>query len=98
MGKLPRVNSKLGVKSLDLIANVKQLLAEEIVNWVDEQNITQVKAAALLGVTQPRLSNLMRGRLEVFSTDSLLEILQKAGYVPCLTSEEGKLTIQMILV
>ncbi len=96
MGTLPRVNSKLGVQALALKDDIKTLLADAIVSWVEEKNITQVKAAALLGLTQPRLSNIMRGRLEVFSVESLMDCLQTAGYVFCLTSEDDKLTIQMI--
>jgi predicted XRE-type DNA-binding protein len=40
---------------------------------------TQKQAAAQLGVTQPRISDLMRGKLSVFSIDSLVELLTRAG-------------------
>jgi len=40
---------------------------------------TQKEAAAQLGVTQPRISDLMRGKLEVFSIDGLIGLLAKAG-------------------
>lgn len=81
---------------MSLRDDVKKLLADAIVSWVEEQKVTQVKSAALLGMTQPRLSNLMKGKLEVFSVDSLMDCLNAAGYVFCLTSEDDKLTIQMI--
>lgn len=76
--------------------NVKQLLADEIVRWVKEQDITQVKAAEILGLTQPRLSNLMRGRLSVFSVDALMETLQAAGYEFRLRTEKDRLDITMV--
>jgi predicted XRE-type DNA-binding protein len=40
---------------------------------------TQTEASSLLGVTQPRVSDLVRGKIELFSIDSLVEMLAKAG-------------------
>jgi predicted XRE-type DNA-binding protein len=40
---------------------------------------TQKEAAMQLGVTQPRISDLMRGKLSVFSIDGLIGLLLKAG-------------------
>jgi predicted XRE-type DNA-binding protein len=39
--------------------------------------LTQVQAAALLRVTQPRVSDLLRGRLDLFSTDTLIDMLAR---------------------
>lgn len=36
-------------------------------------------AAHLLGVTQPRISDLMRGRLNLFSLDALVDMADRAG-------------------
>ena len=41
--------------------------------------LTQSEAAQLLGVTQPRISDLMRGKIERFSVDTLIAMLGKAG-------------------
>ena len=46
---------------------------------IKQQGWTQKEAAAHLGVTQPRISNLMRGRLDLFSLDSLAAMLALAG-------------------
>ena len=46
---------------------------------IREQKLTQVKAAKLLGVTQPRVSDLMRGRIDLFSIDSLVDMLATLG-------------------
>jgi predicted XRE-type DNA-binding protein len=43
------------------------------------RGLTQVKAARLLHVTQPRVSDLLRGRLDLFSTDSLIDMLARLG-------------------
>ena len=41
--------------------------------------LTQVQAAKLLHVTQPRVSDLLRGRIDLFSTDSLIDMLARLG-------------------
>ena len=43
------------------------------------RDLTQAKAATLLPVTQPRVSNLLRGRLDLFSTDTLIDMLARLG-------------------
>ncbi|WP_344701986.1 helix-turn-helix domain-containing protein, partial [Halomonas cibimaris] len=45
-----------------------------------DQGWTQTSAAKKLGVSQPRISNLMNGKIDKFSVDMLLEILFKLGY------------------
>ncbi len=46
---------------------------------IERRGLTQVKAARLLGVSQPRISDLVRGRIDRFSVDSLIEMLGHAG-------------------
>jgi predicted XRE-type DNA-binding protein len=41
--------------------------------------MTQAQAAKLFGVTQPRISDLMRGKIELFAIDSLVGMLATAG-------------------
>jgi predicted XRE-type DNA-binding protein len=40
---------------------------------------TQVKAGKILRVTQPRISDLLRRRIDLFSTDSLIDMLARLG-------------------
>lgn len=40
---------------------------------------SQTEIAKLLGITQPRVSNLAKGRLDLFSLDTLVEMLDKLG-------------------
>jgi predicted XRE-type DNA-binding protein len=51
------------------------------------RGLTQAQAAELLGVTQPRVSDLLRGRVELFSADALIDILARLGIrVPIVAS------------
>ncbi len=54
-------------------------LANEVIEQLRTHKLTQSKAAELLGVTQPRISDLMRGRLDLFSLDSLVDMGDKIG-------------------
>lgn len=46
---------------------------------VDGWKVTQGVAARRLGVTQPRMNDLLRGRINKFSVDALMKIAQSAG-------------------
>lgn len=46
---------------------------------IESYKLTQRQAAKLFGVTQPRISNLVRGRIELFSIDTLVDMLAAAG-------------------
>ena len=46
---------------------------------IQSQGLKQAEAAKLLGVTQPRVSDLMRGRLDLFSVDTLIDMLARLG-------------------
>ena len=41
--------------------------------------LSQAAAAKLFGVTQPRVSDLMRGKINLFALDALVNMLAKAG-------------------
>jgi predicted XRE-type DNA-binding protein len=41
--------------------------------------LTQSEAAKLMRVSQPRVSDLLRGRLDLFSTDTLIDMLARLG-------------------
>ena len=54
-------------------------LAAEVLRLIRSPKMTQVTAAKRLGVTQPRVSDLVRGRIELFSIDGLVSMLAHAG-------------------
>jgi predicted XRE-type DNA-binding protein len=51
----------------------------EITKLIESKGLTQAAAAELLGVTQPRISDLVRGKIDRFSVDTLIEMLGRAG-------------------
>lgn len=46
------------------------------------QGMTQAQAAELFGVTQPRISDLVRGKINLFSLDTLIDMAATAGMAP----------------
>lgn len=47
--------------------------------YVETSGETQARAGKRLGLTQPRLSDLLRGRIEKFSLDALVNMLARVG-------------------
>ena len=46
---------------------------------VESWKVTQAKAAKRLGVNQPRMNDLVRGRIDKFSLDALMKLACRAG-------------------
>jgi predicted XRE-type DNA-binding protein len=61
----------------DAAANmrIRAELMIEVQHYVERNRLTQVNAAKRLGITQPRLNDLLRGRIEKFSVDALVNML-----------------------
>ena len=47
--------------------------------FIEDRGLLQSRAARLLGVSQPRVSDLVRGRIELFSIDALVQMLGRVG-------------------
>jgi predicted XRE-type DNA-binding protein len=58
---------------------IRSNLMVQLRKLIKRQGLTQAKAAALFGVTQPRISDLVRGRIDLFSIDTLVDMLAHAG-------------------
>lgn len=54
---------------------VKAKLAQRLARIVAERGWTHARAAETMGIGQPKVSDLMRGRLDGFSTDRLIRLL-----------------------
>lgn len=54
-------------------------LAKQIAEIIERQGLSQAEAAELMGIDQPKVSALVRGRLSGFSTDRLLRCLMLLG-------------------
>jgi predicted XRE-type DNA-binding protein len=46
---------------------------------IAREGLSQSRAARLLGVTQPRISDLLRGKIELFGLDTLVNMAVAAG-------------------
>ncbi len=58
---------------------VRSELMDKITALIEENGWTQVEAARRCGVTQPRISDLLRGRISRFSLDALVNIATALG-------------------
>ncbi|MBS0456281.1 MAG: XRE family transcriptional regulator [Proteobacteria bacterium] len=68
-------------------AEVMRLRAEVMIRleqFVRDQGWTQAEAARRLGVTQPRISRLLKGASDEFSLDMLVTLAARAGLHPAL--------------
>ena len=52
--------------------------------WLEKSGMTQAEAADVLGVTQARVSDLKRGKINRFSMDLLVRLAARAGLKPKL--------------
>ena len=68
--KNPVMAANLKARSSVMIA-----IEQTVKSW----NLSQVTAAKRLGLTQPRLNDLLRGRINKFSLDALITVASKAG-------------------
>ncbi len=58
---------------------VKAQLATKIGDIIKRRKLTQIQAAELLGITQPKLSGLLRGQFRGISESKMLECLTRLG-------------------
>lgn len=72
------VFADLGLANPDELL-VKAELARKISEIITKQHMTQAEAAKLMGIDQPKISALMRGKLSGFSTERLFRFLNALG-------------------
>ncbi|MEK7406311.1 MAG: XRE family transcriptional regulator [Acidobacteriota bacterium] len=58
---------------------IRSAMIRALIAFVRKNKLTQARAARLLGVSQPRISDLMRGKIHLFSIDNLVKLLAAAG-------------------
>ena len=58
---------------------VRSELMAKLQAVITARGVKQGEAAEILGVTQPRVSDLMRGRIDLFNTEMLIDMLSKLG-------------------
>lgn len=59
---------------------LKAQLAVQINRFIEQKGWTQVQAAEVIELPQPKVSLLLRGRLDGFSVERLLTILRRLGH------------------
>ncbi len=67
-------------------------LMMELSTVIQSSGMTQSDAAALFGVTQPRVSDLMRGKINLFSLDTLIDMAATAGMSPTVKVSKPKVS------
>jgi len=72
------VYADLGVADAEEML-VKAQLASKIAEIIKLRKLTQTQASSLLGMTQPKLSNLLRGRFRGISETKMLECMTLLG-------------------
>lgn len=70
LGFDPQEAQNLQLRSQTMIA---------LLQWFKASGLTQVAAAKVLGVTQPRLNQLLKGKIDIFSLDALVNMATNAG-------------------
>jgi len=58
---------------------LRSALMSALKNHISRAGLSQAQAAKLLGVTQPRVSDLMRGKINLFGLDALVNMAAAAG-------------------
>lgn len=58
---------------------LRSTLMMALKNHLARADMSQAEAAKLLGVTQPRVSDLMRGKINLFGLDALVNMAAAAG-------------------
>ena len=72
------VFADLGLPNSDEML-VKAELVSKIGEIIETRNLTQMDAAEILGIDQPKVSALIRGKLAGFSTERLFRFLNHAN-------------------
>jgi len=63
---------------------IRAALLRGLERWLANSNLTQVEAAKVLGITQARVSDIKRGKINQFSMDLLVRLAARAGLRPKL--------------
>ena len=69
---------------------IRSELMIKIEKLLKARGLTQSAAAKIMQVSQPRVSDLLRGRLDLFSTDTLIDMLARLGVTVRLAFASSK--------
>jgi predicted XRE-type DNA-binding protein len=58
---------------------LRSALMSALIRHIKSEGLTQTQAAKVFGVTQPRISNLIQGKIDAFALDMLVKMTAAAG-------------------
>jgi predicted XRE-type DNA-binding protein len=82
LGFEPEEAAALQAESRRIISEklaIKESLMSELAAWIDERKLKQADAAKILGVTRPRISDVINRKVVKFTIDALVDMLARAG-------------------
>ena len=82
LGFEPEEAAALQAESKRIIAEklaIKESLMTELAEWIDENKLKQAEAAQILGVTRPRVSDVVNRKTIKFTIDALVDMLARTG-------------------
>lgn len=68
---------------------IKSYLMMQIESFIKTKGMTQDQASQLMNVSRPRISDIMRGKIDKFTIDALVDMLAKAGHRISLNVEHA---------
>jgi predicted XRE-type DNA-binding protein len=78
--KSPNVFEQIGFSQGEAAhLQLRSAMMTSLIAEIERQGLTQTDAARRMGITQPRVSDLMRGKLHLFSIDTLVSLLASMG-------------------
>lgn len=82
LGFEPNEAAKLLEESNKIISEklfIKESLMTELAVWIKEKDLKQADAALILGVTRPRVSDVINKKSVKFTIDALVDMLARTG-------------------
>ena len=82
LGFEPNEAAKLLEESNKIISEklfIKESLMTELAAWIEEKDLKQADAALILGVTRPRVSDVINKKSVKFTIDALVDMLARTG-------------------
>ncbi|WP_138519271.1 helix-turn-helix domain-containing protein [Limnobacter alexandrii] len=82
LGFSPKESVLLKAKTQRIISEklmIKKSLMGELAKWIDDNQLKQVEAAEILGVSRPRVSDVINKKCVKFTIDALVDMLARTG-------------------
>ena len=77
---------------------IKAQLMVKLTTWIKNNGLNQNDAAAIFGIQRTRVSDLMRGKIQRFTIDALVDMLEKSGQSYTITTSYEERTTRVTVV